>query len=240
MDQNALILDQASLPCLVDRCSSLGSILRRTLRFKHVEERHNELLPATISFIPHVILLRVSDKPPSERLVSACKLRWNFAPVLAILCPGQNQPIVGFSSFLCSVDDFLSCPYQETELFFRIKRLLQSKPGVVASSLTEDLRDRLNHPSLVGNSEPFLRVVEKIPLLARCSTTILITGETGSGKEVVARAIHYQSARSGKPFVPVNCGALPEHLFENELFGHARGAFTDAFSAQKGLIAEAE
>src|SRR4029077_1587722 len=75
---------------------------------------------------------------------------------------------------------------------------------------------------------------------ADCRATVLISGETGSGKEVMARAIHYQSARSGKPFIPVNCGALPDHLFENELFGHAKGAFTDATSAEKGLIAEAE
>ena len=110
----------------------------------------------------------------------------------------------------------------------------------VGLSLTQDLDDRFNHLSLVGKSECFLRVVEKIPLLARCSTTVLISGETGSGKEVIARAIHYQGPRQGKPFIPVNCGALPDHLFENELFGHTKGAFTDASSAEKGLIAEAE
>jgi len=69
---------------------------------------------------------------------------------------------------------------------------------------------------------------------------VLISGETGSGKELIARAIHYHGARWSKPFIPVNCGALPDHLFENELFGHVKGAFTDASSAEKGLIAEAE
>ena len=59
-------------------------------------------------------------------------------------------------------------------------------------------------------------------------------------KEVMARAVHYQGSRRGKPFIPVNCGALPDHLFENELFGHAKGAFTDASSSEKGLVAEAE
>jgi two-component system response regulator AtoC len=69
---------------------------------------------------------------------------------------------------------------------------------------------------------------------------VLITGETGTGKELFARAIHYAGPRKGKPFVPVNCGALPDHLVENELFGHARGAYTDAASGQQGLVAESE
>jgi DNA-binding NtrC family response regulator len=68
----------------------------------------------------------------------------------------------------------------------------------------------------------------------------LICGETGTGKELFARAIHYHSPRGNKPFIPVNCAALPDHLFENEIFGHIKGAFTDARSAEKGLIAEAE
>jgi two-component system response regulator GlrR len=93
---------------------------------------------------------------------------------------------------------------------------------------------------MVGISPPFLRVLERIPLLAASSATILISGETGTGKELAARAIHYHSRRQGKPFIPVNCGALPDHLLENELFGHAKGAYTDASAPAEGLIAEAE
>jgi DNA-binding NtrC family response regulator len=92
----------------------------------------------------------------------------------------------------------------------------------------------------VGESKQFHQAIGKIPLLAQSDTTILITGETGTGKELVARAVHYQSARHGKPFIPVNCGALPDNLFENELFGHIKGAFTDASSTASGLVAEAE
>ena len=76
--------------------------------------------------------------------------------------------------------------------------------------------------------------------LARCDATVLISGETGTGKEVCARAIHYLSPRSSKPFITVNCGAIPAELVENELFGHERGAYTDAAVAKPGLIAEAE
>lgn len=92
---------------------------------------------------------------------------------------------------------------------------------------------------LVGQSDVFLQTVEKVRLFAGTTATVLISGETGTGKELFARAIHYHSVRKGFPFVPVNCGALPDTLIENELFGHCRGAYTDAGSAEKGLVAEA-
>ena len=98
----------------------------------------------------------------------------------------------------------------------------------------------MHFESFVGASANFLRIMEKIPLLAQPDAAVLILGETGTGKELVARAIHSCSSRQRKPFIPVNCGALPDHLFENELFGHTKGAFTDASSAEKGLVAEAE
>jgi two-component system, NtrC family, response regulator GlrR len=94
--------------------------------------------------------------------------------------------------------------------------------------------------NLIGVSESFTRVLRKIPRLASSDATVLITGETGTGKEVVAKAIHLNSNRQERPFIPVNCGALPEDLVENELFGHARGAYTGASNSGKGLLAEAE
>ena len=80
----------------------------------------------------------------------------------------------------------------------------------------------------------------KLPLVARSEAPVLLTGETGTGKELCARALHYLSCRSGKPFLPVNCGAIPEELFERELFGHTKGAFTSAWASQPGLVTEAE
>ncbi len=94
--------------------------------------------------------------------------------------------------------------------------------------------------NLVGHSPAFLHVLELTKRFAACNATVLLQGETGTGKELVARAIHYLGARRDFPFIPVNCGALPDSLVESELFGHARGAFTDARDARRGLIAEAE
>jgi two-component system, NtrC family, response regulator GlrR len=92
----------------------------------------------------------------------------------------------------------------------------------------------------VGVTEAFRRIVAKLPGLARSPETVLITGETGTGKELVARALHHLGPRAAGPFVPVNCASLPESLLESELFGHEAGAFTGARARRRGLIAQAE
>lgn len=93
--------------------------------------------------------------------------------------------------------------------------------------------------TMIGQSPVFLKMVRHIEKISRCDVPVLIEGETGTGKELVARAIHYGSDRRESPFIPVNCGAIPDALIENELFGHKRGAYTDAQSDDPGLITHA-
>jgi DNA-binding NtrC family response regulator len=98
------------------------------------------------------------------------------------------------------------------------------------------------HPGfrkVIGRSPAFLDQLRRIPMIAKCDANVLIAGETGTGKELYARAIHYGSSRVGRPFMPINCGAIPAELVENELFGHERGAYTSAATLQAGLIEEA-
>lgn len=106
--------------------------------------------------------------------------------------------------------------------------------------LQDKLRRQMGECRIVAKSKPLRELMQQLPSIAEAISTVLITGETGSGKELVARAIHYLGPRAGQPFVTVDCGAIPEHLIENELFGHARGAYTNADASAKGLIAEAE
>jgi len=94
--------------------------------------------------------------------------------------------------------------------------------------------------NLIGRAPAFLSALNLVRKFATCDATVLIQGETGTGKELAARAIHYLSQRRGYPFIPVNCGALPDSLIENELFGHVRGAYTDARESHSGLVANAE
>jgi len=108
------------------------------------------------------------------------------------------------------------------------------------SAAKEQLRLEQGLNQILGQSPLIRDVREKIKKIADCEVSVLIVGESGTGKELVARSIHYLSPRAGRAFVPVNCGAIPETLFDNELFGHAKGAYTDAKFSQVGLLEEAE
>src|SRR5262249_50126838 len=124
------------------------------------------------------------------------------------------------------------------DLLTRVERLLGRIRGRDKKPLVKP--EGLNLDNLLGESDSFIQAVSKIPRLIRSDATVLIVGETGTGKELFARAVHYNGHRRHKPFIPINCSAIPDHLFENELFGHARGAFTDAHSTEKGLLCQAE
>jgi Nif-specific regulatory protein len=100
--------------------------------------------------------------------------------------------------------------------------------------LTEELKDRFRPSNIIGNSNAMQEVYDLISRVSRSDATVLIRGESGTGKELVAQAIHYESLRAGKPFIKVNCAALPEPVIESELFGHEKGAFTGAVSSRKG------
>jgi DNA-binding NtrC family response regulator len=133
--------------------------------------------------------------------------------------------------------DFITKPLKTLDVLPRIWRLLDRD----SDSDTElmQIKEELGMRQLVGESEAFLTEIEKLPLVAKCDASILITGDTGTGKELCARAIHYLSPRASQSFLPVNCGAIPAELIENELFGHISGAFTGARTTRRGLIDEA-
>ncbi|MEK7830451.1 MAG: sigma-54 dependent transcriptional regulator, partial [Acidobacteriota bacterium] len=136
-------------------------------------------------------------------------------------------------------EDFITPPFKPINILPRLWRLLeQTVRGETLAQRTKDSSADLKH--LIGESEAFLEVIGKIPQVAKCDATVLISGETGTGKEICARAIHRLSQRADKSMVAVNCGSFPIDLVESELFGHERGAFTGAVTAKQGLIGEAE
>jgi len=134
--------------------------------------------------------------------------------------------------------DFVSTPYSGHELATRVQRAAGLLPPRKPDE-TGTVRIAREH-GLIGTSPSFLKQVSMLPVIAGCDASALILGETGVGKEVFARAIHYLSPRASRPLVAVNCGAIPTELMESELFGCVRGAFTSAHTARSGLVKEAQ
>jgi two-component system response regulator GlrR len=136
------------------------------------------------------------------------------------------------------VFDFVSTPWDEATLLTRLRRAVGALP--VTPSSPSGPPQSTAWRELVGASPAFVKQLALLPTIAGCDSGVLILGETGTGKEVCARAIHYNSARANRPMVAVNCGAIPADLLESELFGHVRGAFTSAHAHRAGLVREAE
>jgi two-component system response regulator HydG len=136
--------------------------------------------------------------------------------------------------------DYITKPFPVDELRLRVAHVLERKRLQRENRwLREELFQHFGIENLVGQSPPFLHVLEKVRRVAPTEATVLLTGETGTGKDVIARAIHLLSRRASRPFIAVNCAALPEQLLESELFGHVKGAFTGAVANRRGLIEEA-
>jgi two-component system response regulator PilR (NtrC family) len=137
--------------------------------------------------------------------------------------------------------DYLSKPFNVDELKLKVRKALERRHLQQENVLLKRaLQDGHQFSNIIGRSPLMLSVFQLIQTIAPTNSTVLVTGESGTGKELVARAIHFNSGRKDRPFVALNCGALPETLLESELFGHVRGAFTGADANKKGLIEVAE
>lgn len=131
--------------------------------------------------------------------------------------------------------DYITKPFNLEELFLAIKRALDvSKLQEENTRLKKELKRKFGYKKIVGNSARIQNVIKFIEKIADTDSTVLVTGESGTGKELVAKTIHYNSLRSKKPFVPLNCAAIPKDILESELFGHEKGAFTGAVSTRIG------
>jgi DNA-binding NtrC family response regulator len=160
--------------------------------------------------------------------------------------------VTGFGTLDAAVEasregawDFVSKPFKVEEVVATVRRALErgreaEGDAGAAEATPEKLSSRYERAGLVGRAPAMIELYKEIARLAPSRSTVLIVGESGTGKELVARSIHKHSPRSGRPFIPVNCGAFAETLLESELFGYVRGAFTGAAADRKGLWEEAE
>jgi len=137
--------------------------------------------------------------------------------------------------------DFLKKPFKVPEVILAVERALNHYKVVLEhQALTAEVKKHWQLDQIIGKSQKMQDVFGLVKRVAPTSATVLITGESGTGKEMIARAIHENGAQAGKPFVAINCAAIPEGLLESELFGHSKGSFTGAHQAHKGLFQEAD
>ncbi len=183
-----------------------------------------------------IFLVQSSDRlRHTKQLFHSPEIDVPKIPLLVVVDEADPDEMIDWIRQLAA--DFLTKPLKKIDVLPRIWRLLDQSSESESELLR--VKEELGMRQLVGESEAFLTEIEKLPLVAKCDASILITGDTGTGKELCARAIHYLSPRASQSFLPVNCGAIPAELIENELFGHASGAFTGAKTTQRGLIDEA-
>ena len=137
--------------------------------------------------------------------------------------------------------DYISKPFKLDEIKFTIQRALEQRRLVQENKhYRRELLDKYQFKNVIGRTPQMFQVYKTIAKVAHTKSTVLLCGERGTGKELIARSIHYNSQRNNRTFIPVDCASLVETLIESELFGHVRGAFTGASSAKKGLFEEAE
>jgi two-component system response regulator AtoC len=137
--------------------------------------------------------------------------------------------------------DYISKPFKLDEIKFTIQRALEQRRLIQENKYyRQELLDKYQFKNVIGRTSQMFQVYKTIAKVADTKSTVLLCGERGTGKELIARSIHYNSQRNTRPFIPVDCASLVETLIESELFGHVRGAFTGASSAKRGLFEEAD
>jgi len=137
--------------------------------------------------------------------------------------------------------DYISKPFKPDEIILTLRKAEEREQLRKENQLLRrEVTKEYSFENILSKNEKMQNIFDVIKKVAQYKSTVLISGESGTGKELVARALHYNSERSPNPFIPVNCGAIPENLLESELFGHAKGAFTDAIRTKKGLFEEAD
>jgi DNA-binding NtrC family response regulator len=156
-------------------------------------------------------------------------------PVIMITAYGTVTNVV--DAIRAGARNFVQKPWENEKLLADIRAAIsQHRTEEENVQLKRAMKQRYTFENIVGKSEPMLRILDLVAQVAPSRFTVLIQGETGTGKDVIAKAIHSNSPRRDKPFVPINTGALPTELLESQLFGHVKGAFTSAHAAQKGLF----
>jgi two-component system response regulator AtoC len=229
---------------VVDDEESIRVVLRTLLK-KHdyqveAAESAETALEQLERFDPDFVLadVRMNGMTGLE-LCAELKARSSLATVILMSAYGSVD--LAIEAMKAGAYDYISKPFKQDEVLLALTKAEERESLRRENrALKEAMRKEQTFHGILGKSEAIDKVFSTIGKVADYKTTVLIQGESGTGKELVAHALHSGSPRKDKPFVPLNCGAIPETLLESELFGHKKGAFTDAHVDKKGLFAEAD
>nr|AQQ75135.1 hypothetical protein [uncultured bacterium] len=196
----------------------------------------SEALEALDKEPPDLVLADI-HMPGMDGLALLAEVKARYPETIVIMMTAFSSIDSAVEAMRRGAEDYLSKPLQLADAQMSVERALERRAlRSRVAQLETQARDRYRFDQIIGVSPAMRRVFQIVERVARTNATVLISGRTGTGKELVARAIHFNSPRAKKPLVDINCGALPEQLVESELFGYQKGAFTGATETKKGLF----
>jgi two-component system response regulator HydG len=226
----------------VDDAPNTLEVLERNLTSQGYQVFTAQSVPEAITILettPVDLVITDLKMPGVSGLDLIRHVRENFKETEVIMITGYPTVEGAVKAVKTGAEEYLTKPFTDEELLSAVRRAIDK----LHLRRTTQSQWQPRHPAsygLIGESEAMHHVFDMIAKAASTSATVLISGESGTGKELIARAIHYSSPRNTAPFVPVNCGAIPEELLESELFGHVKGAFTGATETRAGFFQTAD
>ncbi|HEY2989659.1 MAG TPA: sigma-54 dependent transcriptional regulator [Candidatus Binatia bacterium] len=200
----------------------------------HEARSSEEAIQKVKQEMPDIVLLDIL-MPGADGLETLKQIKTVHPDCQVIMLTALNTARTAFTAKETGAFDYVTKPFDVDELRLRVDRALEkSELSRELERLQEEVGRKYGIENIVGNSRIMMEIFKTVSMVAKRKSTVLVTGESGTGKELIARAIHYNSERRNKPFVVVNCAALPENLIESELFGYEKGAFTNAYQRKIG------
>lgn len=223
-------------------CTSLKLMLKRADFEVDTQHYPKDALDHLAQNRPDLVLLDMNfsiDTSGKQGLEMIDKIHKLYAGLPVIMLTGWGTLQLAVEGMKKGASDFMTKPWDNKELLSSIKTILEIKAPAPRPS-NSPTRSYMSFDGIIGQDPKFLEVLEKAKRVSQTDASVLILGESGTGKELLAEAIHYESMRNNEAFVKVNLGGISSTLFESEMFGHKKGAFTDASSDRKGRFAAAD
>lgn len=236
MNQQILIVEDE--PAMCDLLTSFFS--EKAYKVDTVQDGEHAI--ARLEEHDYALVITDIKLPGMSGLELLARIRVDWPEVAVIIMTAFSSISSAVEAMKLGAEDYIGKPFQLDELGITVEKALERRSlRREVKELRAEVRGRYNFSNIIGRSKPMHQLFEVIKrIAARRDASALITGSTGTGKELVARAIHYNSDRRDAPFVPINCSAIPDTLLESELFGHQKGAFTGAHENRRGLMEEAQ